>query len=82
MTIREAPRESRGRVLRLGPNGLKLDKETTLMEVRWTRVQRDAAIAHADGLARDARLLDHLGREVRVLDVRLDLLDDLRGASR
>ena len=38
MTIREAPRESRGRVLRRGPNGLKLDKETTLVDVRWPRV--------------------------------------------
>ena len=38
MTIREAPQESRGRVLRLGPKRLKLEKETTLMEVRWTRV--------------------------------------------
>ena len=34
MTIREAPRESRGRVLRLGPNGPKVEKETTLMDVR------------------------------------------------
>ena len=25
-------------VARLGPNGLKFEKETTLMEVRWTRV--------------------------------------------
>ena len=37
MTIREASRESRGRVSRRGPNGPKIDQETTHVIVRWTR---------------------------------------------
>ena len=39
---------------------------------------QNAEIAHADGLARDGRFFDHFGREVGVLDVGADLLDDLR----
>ena len=46
MTIREASRESRGRVSRRGLNGPKIDQETAHVIMRWTR--RASTVARRD----------------------------------
>ena len=57
---------------RRGPNGLKLEKETTLMEVRWTQV--DGVTLH-DGTPRSHLLERELEQDEDAVE---DHLDDVR----